>query len=64
VLDDTAGKPEVAFEIVVSESESQGRQRKLLRGRLDTLIARLERGAELPALELHRELAAIRRVLR
>lgn len=63
-LDDTAGKPEVAFELVLSESESQGRQRKLLRGRLDKLIARLERGAELPALELHRELAAIRRVLR
>lgn len=63
--DETAGEPNVAFELVVENADSPARERerKRLRAALDKLLARLERGAELPALELHRELSALRKML-
>jgi hypothetical protein len=64
-FDDEPDEPdEPGFEVVVEpESPARARERQRLRGRIDRLLARLERGAEVSALELHRELAALRRSL-
>jgi hypothetical protein len=64
--DDEPDEPsaDLAFEVMVKpESSARTRERQRLRGRLDRLLVRLERGADLSALELHRELAALRRSL-
>lgn len=62
--DDDDRDDDVAFEVVVQgDSSARSRERQRLRGRVDRLLAQLERGADLSALELHRELAALRRSL-
>lgn len=62
--DESDTRDDLAFEVVVQgEAPARTRERQRLRGRVDRLLVRLERGAELSALELHRELAALRRTL-
>lgn len=62
--EDPLDESDVAIEVVVqAEPPARSRERQRLRGRIDQLLLRLERGAELSALELHRELVALRRML-
>ncbi|MFV8753359.1 hypothetical protein ACNOYE_22650 [Nannocystaceae bacterium ST9] len=62
--DDDDEHDDVAFEVVVQgDPPARSRERQRLRGQLDRLLLRLERGADVSALELHRELAAIRKSL-
>ena len=63
-FDELEGEDAVSFEVVVQgDAEAGSRDRQRMRGQIDRLLLRLERGAELSALELHRELAALRRAL-
>ena len=63
-LDSGEGEPvTLLLEDAEELSVAQGREWLRARGRLDQLLRRLERGAELSALALHRELTALRELL-